>query len=125
MKDICVYTRAKCHHKGCKCSECPLTDLICDEFDECLDLSYEQGRHDMEKELNALGECEYKKGRADAIDKAIDFIADAIEELGCADATKYGNRDAKQQANSYSTVMKYEICDVLEDVIDNLEQLKE
>ena len=44
----CVYTRAECHHQGYKCSECPteLTDLKCDEFGDCLDLSYQQGRAD-------------------------------------------------------------------------------
>lgn len=33
--------------------------------------AYNYGRQMMEKELNKLGECEYNKGRADAIDKVI------------------------------------------------------
>lgn len=28
----CVHTRTECHHENCKCSECPLTELFCDEF---------------------------------------------------------------------------------------------
>lgn len=24
----CVHTKATCHHKECKCSECPLTELF-------------------------------------------------------------------------------------------------
>ena len=29
--------------------------------------------------------------------------------------TKYGNKDAEQQAHSYSTMMLYEIADMIED----------
>lgn len=31
----------------------------------CLSDAYDLGRHDAEKELNALGECEYNKGARD------------------------------------------------------------
>lgn len=34
------------------------------------------------------------------------------------DCTKYGNKDAKQQEKSYSTMMMYEIADLVEDLID-------
>lgn len=36
-----------------------------------------------------------------------------------AKATKYGNDDAEQQNFSYSTMMMYEIADMIEDVIDS------
>jgi hypothetical protein len=36
-----------------------------------------------------------------------------------AKATKYGNEDAEQQNFSYSTMMMYEIADMIEDAIDN------
>ena len=43
----CVHTRTKCHHENCKCSECPLTELFCDEFytaiDRCYDDAYASG----------------------------------------------------------------------------------
>lgn len=52
----CVYTRAECHHRGCKCSECPITDLVCDEFNDCLDLSYQQGKTDAIEELKKLSD---------------------------------------------------------------------
>ena len=48
-----------------------------------------------------------------------------IDNLALDNATKYGNKSAKQQANSYATVMKYEIADCVEDLLDDLEQLKE
>ena len=42
--------------------------------------------------------------------------ADALlEQYNLKDATKYGNKDAEQQANSYSTMMLYEIADMIED----------
>lgn len=42
--------------------------------------------------------------------------ADALlEQYGLKDATKYGNKDAEQQAHSYSTLMFYEIADMIED----------
>ena len=43
--------------------------------------------------------------------------ADALlEQYNLKDATKYGNKDAEQQAHSYSTMMLYEIADLIEDV---------
>ena len=60
--------------------------------------------------------------------------ADALlEQYNLKDATKYGNKDAKQQAHSYSTMMLYEIADMIEDaptaydvdeVVEQLEELK-
>ena len=42
--------------------------------------------------------------------------ADALmENYGLKDATKYGNKDAEQQEHSYSTLMLYEIADIIED----------
>ena len=41
--------------------------------------------------------------------------ADALlEQYNLKDATKYGNKDAEQQAHSYSTMMLYEISDMIE-----------
>lgn len=34
------------------------------------------------------------------------------------DCTKYGNKDAEQREKSYSTMMMYEIADLVEDLID-------
>ena len=41
--------------------------------------------------------------------------ADALlEQYNLKDATKYGNKDAEQQEHSYSTMMLYEIADMIE-----------
>ena len=42
--------------------------------------------------------------------------ADALlEQDNLKDATKYGDKDAEQQAHSYSTMILYEIADMIED----------
>ena len=42
--------------------------------------------------------------------------ADALlEQYNLKDPTKYGHKDAEQQPHSYSTMMLYEIADMIED----------
>lgn len=38
--------------------------------------AYNYGRQMMEKEINELGECEYNKGRADAIEEYMNRLCD-------------------------------------------------
>lgn len=38
----CVHTKSQCHHMEYKCSECPLTELFCDEFYKAIDRCYEE-----------------------------------------------------------------------------------
>ena len=40
---------------------------------------------------------------------------DLLEQYDLKDVTKYGNKDAEQQTHSYSTMMLYEIADMIED----------
>ena len=41
--------------------------------------------------------------------------ADALlEQYSLKDATKYGNKDSEQQVHSYSTMMLYEIADMID-----------
>ena len=55
---------------------------------------------------------------------------DLLEQYSLKDATKYGNKDSEKQAHSYSTMMLYEIADMIEgaptayDVDEVAEQLK-
>lgn len=37
----CVHTKTQCYHMEYKCSECPLTELFCDEFYLAIDRCYE------------------------------------------------------------------------------------
>ena len=62
-------------------------------------------------------DCPMKKQDVRPID------ANALKEammkaFDCKNATKYGNKNAEQQAHSYSTLMLYEISNIVE-VIDN------
>lgn len=41
-----------------------------------------------------------------------------------SDCTKYGNKDAKQQEKSYSTMYMYEIADMVEDLIDIVSEVE-
>ena len=56
-----------------------------------------------------------------------------LEQYNLKDATKYGNKDVKQQAHSYSAMMLYEIADMIEGaptaydtdkVVEKLEEVK-
>lgn len=38
----CIHTKSQCHHENYKCSECPLTELFCDEFYKAIDRCYEE-----------------------------------------------------------------------------------
>jgi len=38
-----------------------------------------------------------------------------LKQYGLENATKYGNKDAEQQKHSYSTMMMYEIADMIEE----------
>lgn len=39
-----------------------------------------------------------------------------------SDCTKYRNKDAEQQKNSYSTMMMYEVADLVDDLIEIVKQ---
>lgn len=57
----------------------------------------------------------------DERNKAIDDFVDRLSEyLNVKNATKYGNKNAEQQRNSYDTLMKYEIADGIDDVAEQL-----
>lgn len=75
------------------------------------------------EELNELRKYSYAQGHSDGYNNAIDDFAEGLTTyLGVENATKYGNKDAEQQRNSYDTLMKYEIADAIDDIA---EQLKE
>lgn len=38
----CTHIKATCYHENYKCSECPLTELFCDEFYKAIDRCYEE-----------------------------------------------------------------------------------
>lgn len=54
--------------------------------------------------------------------KPIDRIVEQLEEKTefLKDCTKYGNKNAKQQEQSYSTMMMYEVADLVDELIDTI-----
>lgn len=38
----CVHIKSTCCHEDYKCSECPITELFCDEFYKAIDRCYEE-----------------------------------------------------------------------------------
>lgn len=65
--------------------------------------------------------------RNKVIDEAMEIVKRAYHNFSGYDLefmTKYGNKNASQQAESYSTMMMYEIAGEFDDLLDSLEQLK-
>ena len=58
------------------------------------------------------------------MNKAFEKIIEKLEERTSflSDCTKYGNKDAEQQKNSYSTMMMYEVADLVDDLIEIVKQ---
>ena len=80
-------------------------------------------RSQLLKEIETWGGCvealqEYISNMPTAFDT--ERVVEQLEEKTdfLKDCTKYGNKDAKQQEKSYSTMMMYEVADLVEDLID-------
>lgn len=56
----------------------------------------------------------------EVIEKIIEKLEERTSFL--SDCTKYGNKDAKQQRKSYSTMMMYEVADLVDDLIEIVKQ---
>ena len=56
----------------------------------------------------------------EVFEKIIEKLEDRTSFL--SDCTKYGNKDAEQQKNSYSTMMMYEVADLVDDLIEIVKQ---
>ena len=52
----------------------------------------------------------------DSFERIIERLGEKTEFL--KDCTKYGNKNAKQQERSYSTMMMYEVADLVDDLIE-------
>lgn len=54
------------------------------------------------------------------IDKVIEELEEKTDFL--KNCTKYGNKNAEQQSESYSTMMMYEVADLVDDLIEIVKQ---
>jgi len=64
----CVHIKSTCYHENYKCSECPLTELFCDEFYKAIDRCYEEA---------------YASGCLAGMDLAKSEAEAKLEELRC------------------------------------------
>lgn len=55
-----------------------------------------------------------------SVDRVIEELEERTDFL--KDCTKYGNKNAKQQAESYNTMMMYEVADLVDDLIEIVRQ---
>ena len=55
------------------------------------------------------------------IEKVVEELEERTDFL--KDCTKYGNKNAEQQAGSYSTMMMYEVADLVDDLISSINSL--
>ena len=58
------------------------------------------------------------------MNEAFEKIIEKLEERTSflSDCMKYGNKDAEQQNKSYSTMMMYEVADLVDDLIEIVKQ---
>lgn len=54
------------------------------------------------------------------VDKVVEELKERTDFL--KDCTKYGNKNAKQQTESYSTMMMYEVAGLVDDLIEIVKQ---
>ncbi len=62
--------------------------------------------------------------QADALDKIRAEIEEIEKNYGLDKATKYGNENAEQQRLSYSTMMMYEVADLVDDIKEIIDKYK-
>ena len=73
---------------------------------------------------DCAGCVQCKVDEENVIQEYIDKVVQELEEKTdfLKDCTKYGNKNAKQQAESYSTMMMYEVADLVDDLIEIVKQ---
>ena len=61
-----------------------------------------------------------KMPTAYSVEKVVEKLEERTDFL--KECTKYGNKNAKQQAESYKTMMMYEVADLIDDLIEIVKQ---
>lgn len=91
----CVHIKSTCYHENYKCSECPLTELFCDEFYKAIDRCYEEayasgclaGMDLAKSEADKISTSPYYDGYSKALDDLLNSLPDCdyvgIERLVC------------------------------------------
>lgn len=77
------------------------------------------GRYSLEAVIKTIEE-QPTVDEKEIIRKPIERIVERMDESTefLKDCTKYGNKNAEQQHKSYSTMMMYEVADLVDDLIE-------
>ena len=70
-------------------------------------------------------DCHNKDCLACVLDKIRAEIEEIEKNYGFDKATKYGNKNAEQQSLSYSTMMMYEIADIIDEIKEIINKYRE
>lgn len=91
----CVHIKSTCYHENYKCSECPLTELFCDEFYKAIDRCHEEayasgclaGMDLAKSETDKISTSPYYDVYSKALDDLLNSLPDCdyvgIERLVC------------------------------------------
>lgn len=82
-----------------------------------------------ETEINKLTKSQnyirgYYDGKSDTLDRIRAEIEEIEKNYGFDKATKYGNKNAEQQSLSYSTMMMYEIANIIDEIKEIIDKYK-
>lgn len=75
---------------------------------------------DYKEALKMLLDKISKQPTAYSVDKVVEELEERTDFL--KNCIKYGNKNEKQQAESYSTMMMYEVADLVDDLIEIVKQ---
>jgi len=83
--------------------------VTAEENQICFEICYKIAKHDIDNIQTTYD-----------VDNIVEKLEKKTEFL--KDCTKYGNESAEQQEKSYSTMMMYEVADLVDDLIDIVKQ---
>lgn len=117
-KDIyCTITMGNCHHIGTKCSECPLTDLVCDEFNNCVDIAYDAGYE--------RGKAEAKAEHYKECDRCQYSLRKEVIEEVRENATDEFRAKVSKDIEEFAEKVKSQVYDLVIEVEKFAERMKE
>lgn len=109
-----------------KCSVCGEPTLRYRSVGKRRALCIDCTRREENERVNKRKQDLYNKGCKDTVDEVKSLINHyLIDAMNLENATKYGNKDAKQQDISYGTLMRYEIANCVDDLMESIELLQE
>lgn len=104
-----------CPFCGGKAKYMEIKDFFVSRFVTCAKCGIETPRNFLNRK-----DAIKRWNRRTPMDNIVEKLEEKTEFL--KDCTKYGNESAEQQEKSYSTMMMYEVADLVDDLIDIVKQ---